>query len=169
MEGLALVNYEDAASVLHQYKEKLIRNLAKVFAQQLAIALQQVPLPDRLVLVPVPSARKTTRTRGFSPAKEIAAELAPLLPGHVSVLAALRVRAARRDQAGADQSQRWQNLNERFSVVYQPPQGSEIWLVDDIVTTGATLLSAQQALLESGVKTTKFITFAETKLKIPRG
>jgi predicted amidophosphoribosyltransferase len=42
------------------------------------------------------------------------------------------------------------------------PAGYSAILIDDVVTTGATLREAQRCLTEAGIKVQGFLTFAET-------
>ena len=106
-----------------------------------------------LLLVPVPSARKAVRARGHDPTRRIAyAAAAELRRAGVParVLAALRQRRHVADQAGLDSSRRLANLAGALEV----PAGAgallaedgRIVLVDDLITTGASLAEAARAI-----------------------
>ena len=47
------------------------------------------------------------------------------------------------------------------------PPNEEVWLVDDIVTTGATVLAAQQALLSAGIAVQGVLCLARTSRGVP--
>jgi predicted amidophosphoribosyltransferase len=111
-----------------------------------------------VVLVPVPSARRAVRRRGHDPvlrsARRAAATLRRSGQGG-SVAPALRHRRRVADQAGLARHQRERNL--RGSLACRPSAarvagGGCVVIVDDIVTTGATLRESARALAEAGVR-----------------
>lgn len=95
--------------------------------------------PEALV-VPVPSSRTSDRGRG---ARVLAEALRTVIPEGRMVADLLPVRA-RRDQAGLDREQR--NLNLRHSMQWVGPLDRPLIIVDDIVTSGATLREATRAV-----------------------
>ncbi|MFD7878104.1 ComF family protein [Streptomyces sp. NPDC059766] len=113
-----------------------------------AAAGAEVPV----LLVPVPSGRHAVRARGHDPARRIALAAAGELrrTGTAArVLAVLRQRRAVADQAGLDSRQRLENLAGALTVV----PGAErllaqgpVVLVDDLMTTGASLAEAARAV-----------------------
>lgn len=120
------------------------RRLGGLMAQQLAARPQ--PLPQ--LLIPVPLPRWRLYRRGYNQALEIARALARVLAIEVDAGAArlLRVPA---DQIGQSAAQRRRNLRGAF-VVQRPLQGLHIALVDDVMTTGATLDALAQAARKAG-------------------
>jgi predicted amidophosphoribosyltransferase len=71
----------------------------------------------------------------------------------VGVAAAVGMRAGGRDSVGLDAAARWANLHGRlFTRTEQlPPSGVTVLLVDDVVTTGATIRGSAAALAAVGV------------------
>ncbi|MFF1394105.1 ComF family protein [Streptomyces sp. NPDC058287] len=113
-----------------------------------------------LLLVPVPSARKAVRARGHDPARRIAyAAAAELRRAGVParVLAALRQRRPVADQAGLDSRRRLANLAGALEVPAGARallvSGGRIVLVDDVMTTGASLAEAARAIRAAAVRT----------------
>ncbi|WP_406338527.1 ComF family protein [Streptomyces sp. NBC_00649] len=113
-----------------------------------------------LLLVPVPSARKAVRARGHDPSRRIAyAAAAELRRAGVParVLAALRQKRAVADQAGLDSRQRLANLAGALEVPAGArallASGGRIVLVDDVMTTGASLAEAARAIHAAVVRT----------------
>ncbi|WP_432119292.1 ComF family protein [Streptomyces sp. bgisy032] len=107
---------------------------------------------DTVLLVPVPSGRRAVRARGHDPARRIAlAAAAELRRGGVParVLGVLRQRRAVFDQSGLNSRQRLDNLAGALAVV---PGGAglltagPVVLVDDVMTTGASLAEAARAV-----------------------
>ncbi|MET8565159.1 ComF family protein [Streptomyces flaveolus] len=110
-----------------------------------------------VLLVPVPSARWAVRARGHDPVRRMALAAAGELrrtgtPARVA--AVLRQRRAVADQAGLDARRRLENLAGALEV--SPGGGrllgaGRVVLVDDLMTTGASLAEAARALRETAV------------------
>jgi predicted amidophosphoribosyltransferase len=108
-------------------------------------------------LVPVPSARPVVRRRGHDPLARATRRASAVLRkvGYdCTVVPALRQRRVVADQAGLDAAARRTNLAAALGV---RPAGRRLLagrcvvLIDDIVTTGATLGEAVRALVAEGV------------------
>lgn len=106
-----------------------------------------------VLLVPVPSARRAVRARGHDPARRIALAAADELRRagtSARVLAVLRQRRAVADQSGLNSRQRLDNLAEALEVAAGGArllaEGGRAVLVDDLMTTGASLAEAARAL-----------------------
>ncbi|MET7475434.1 ComF family protein [Streptomyces sp. NPDC005648] len=109
-------------------------------------------LAEPLLLVPVPSARAAVRARGHDPAKRIAlAAAGELRRGGLAARVVGVVRQGRSvaDQAGLNSRQRLENLAGALAVA---PGGARLLraghvvLVDDLMTTGASLAEAARAV-----------------------
>lgn len=94
----------------------------------------------------VPATRAAYRRRGFDHMELVANELAWLLG---LPLADLLVRAEGRDQRVLGRSERADNLRGAVGVVGDV-SGLHLLLVDDVITTGASLAACAQALLVQG-------------------
>lgn len=110
------------------------------------------------LLVPVPSARRAVRARGHDAARRIAYAAAGVLRRSgdpVRVLAALRQRRGVADQSGLGPRQRRANLAGALEVAAGAGRllrgAGRVVLVDDLMTTGASLAEAARAVRAAGV------------------
>lgn len=138
---------------LAAYKFSNRVGLAELMAARMAESLADVPLSGSIV--PIPSHPLRSRLKGFEPTATLALQLAGLLPELDLATESLR----RRDLGGQRGRTRLQRLSS-------PPQFSsrrvlgDILLVDDVVTTGATLKAAARAVYSAGAGRVRAVTFA---------
>ncbi|MDH6221284.1 putative amidophosphoribosyltransferase [Streptomyces pseudovenezuelae] len=105
-----------------------------------------------VLLVPVPSAGGAVRARGHDPARRIALAAAGELRRtgtRARVLAVLRQKRAVADQSGLNSRQRLDNLAGALAVASGGAgllRGGRVVLVDDLMTTGASLTEAARAV-----------------------
>ncbi|KAB1141897.1 ComF family protein [Streptomyces luteolifulvus] len=112
----------------------------------------RTPGGGAVLLVPVPSSRGAVRARGHDPARRIALAAAGELrrsgtPARVA--AVLRQRRTVADQSGLNSRQRLDNLAGALAVAPAGARllfGGPVVLVDDLMTTGASLAEAARAV-----------------------
>jgi predicted amidophosphoribosyltransferase len=105
-------------------------------------------------IVPVPPAPSRQRRRGFDPAGEIAAALAERLD--MPLERCLQRRGGRR-QVGRRRAER---LGQPPRVSAIGPAPRSVLLIDDVLTTGATMSACAQALRAAGAARVVAVTFA---------
>lgn len=156
-------------SALLAFKERGHRGLAGPLAAYLSDAVdvgrRELAGPgESPLLVPVPSSRSAARQRGGDHLLRLVAEVAP--QNGLDVLPALRLPGRGRDSAGLSAPQRAANLAHRMRAI---PVISDrpVLIVDDIVTTGATLTEASRALQAAGWQVSGAAVIAATKLRRP--
>ena len=101
-----------------------------------------------VVLVPVPVHADRLRQRGYNQAALITRHLAAV-EGMPILDALIRTRPTIR-QHGLGRAARLHNLRHAFASRHPPPRGAAAVLVDDIVTTSATLQACAEVLLAAG-------------------
>lgn len=141
--------------VLIGWKEQGMTGLSRVLDHHLAAAVVVHARPGRpVVLVPVPTSRRSRRARGADLVDELARAAARLLRragADVVVEQALTHVREPADQAGLGADARAANLAGALRARRTMRSGArDIVVVDDIVTTGATLREAVRALSEAG-------------------
>lgn len=129
---------------------KFHRDLAagRACALRMADALASAPRPDALVPLPLHPAR--LRERGFDQALELARPLAKALDLPLLDRALARVRDTA-PQSRLDAPARRRNLRRAFAIRPGVSLPAHVALVDDVMTTGATLHAAAETLLRAGV------------------
>jgi len=120
-----------------------------MLAQCLVDRLASLPRPA--ALVPIPLHRARLRSRGYDQALELARPLARAL--HLPLLGnALQRRKTTTAQSRLDADARQRNLRGAFDVVSAVSIPWHVVLVDDVMTTGATLHAAARILHRAGVQ-----------------
>jgi ComF family protein len=124
---------------------RLGRTLALALVDELRDAARGVD-----ALVPVPLHPRRLRERGFNQATEIARALGGALERPL-LLAGIRRRGAQVTQAGRGAAERLENVASAF-VVESDLAGARLAIVDDVVTTGATVNALAAALRDAGAE-----------------
>jgi ComF family protein len=158
--GFAISDYStEAASIINNLKEKGITSLTPSIA---TFAKQFWPEEFKdAILVPIPSSPSNSKKRGFSHTSLIAKALVRQLPG-LRTRELLRSKNKRRDQVGLSPGQRVENMQGAFRADLRGfhPNGRPLVLVDDVLTSGATMTEAITCLRASGLEVASFFVFA---------
>lgn len=149
--------YEGTAkNLVYSLKFGRARAASSTIAQLMSESLPY--LPADTVICPVPTANVRVRQRGYDQAALLAKSIAQHSGSYTKLLA----RLGDTRQVGADRKTRKQQLEKAFrSLDPEKTRGAHIVLVDDIVTTGATLESAAKILKKAGAKSVNAIVFAQ--------
>ncbi len=151
-----------AAQIVHALKYHGWTRTARAMADRMGrCAWPPDVVDERSALVPVPLARARARERGFNQSALLAAALGGSwgLPLWDTVLERTRVT---RTQTRLTPDARRTNVAGAFRAVDAETgtlAGSHPVLVDDVVTTGATLVACAAALHAAGARIISVITF----------
>jgi ComF family protein len=125
---------------------------AFALGDMLAGAVREAPFMARLdVIVPIPLARTRRRERGFNQSELLAVEVGRIVRLPVRNRWLRRVLATL-PQAGLSRAARLRNLEGCFKTRARAVRGRTVLLVDDVLTTGATLSEAARTLKRAGAK-----------------
>lgn len=134
------------------------RRLAVIMAEWLAeICLRETW--KQALIVPVPLGGERLRQRGYNQADLIGSALSKTLEWPFSRSLLRRVRETV-SQVGLDAHERQKNVQGAFCAAPQQVVGKMVVLVDDLYTTGATLSSCTQALVQAGAALVFGVTVA---------
>ena len=114
-----------------------------------------------VLVVPVPMHPRKRRERGFHPAGELARTVATTLGARVERRALRQIRVTA-SQTGLDRQARRRNVRGAFEASATLRGVACVALVDDVVTTGATLTECARALRRAGVRSVVAICAART-------
>ncbi len=134
--------------LMHRFKYKADKNLGVFLGRQTGTGLSQSPRFSTVdALVPLPLFGAKERARGYNQALVLCEGVAETF--QKPILKSSVVRAAHTDsQTKKTRTERWQNMQGRFEVTHaESLAGKHLLLIDDVVTTGATLEACGRALL----------------------
>lgn len=151
--------------LIHQMKYRGKRDLGlqlgRWFGQELA-ELNETPMKADL-LIPVPIHPLRRQQRGYNQSEWIADGLAQSM-GIVSRPDVMQRTQFISSQTRKNRIERWQNVANVFEVTKPTAvQGQHVAIVDDVLTTGATLEACVTQLRKAGASTVGIITIAATR------
>jgi ComF family protein len=144
----------------YKHQPEIGEVLGRVYGQDLAEANFKNTFD---LILPVPLHISRRRIRGYNQSEEFGKGLSQILdvPCHDTYL----IREAKTEtQTHKSKLNRWENVKSIFQVVQPGPiEEKRILLVDDVVTTGATLEACGQALIRAGCKELSIACIAATQ------
>jgi len=165
-------------TILTAWKERGRRDVSVYLARALARAVHEAGVAARtqsasdvgcVTIVPIPASCAARRRRGEDAWARVVRQAMQVAdpPVGLTLAQCLRLTRQPRDQAGLTALERKANLAEALACD-APPEGAVI-IVDDIVTTGATLVEAARALRVAGVGEVRAAAIAATSRGRRRG
>jgi ComF family protein len=139
-----------AQNLLHHIKYKgdqeLGEYLGRMFIQHLR---KESAFNNVEVVVPVPLHKSKLRARGYNQSEVLAKGIADVLGITVDTSSVVRIKKSE-TQTRKDRAARWQNVSGIFTLTNGNLQGKRVLLVDDVITTGATLEACGETILAAG-------------------
>ena len=139
-----------AQRLLHQLKYKGNTSLGYMLGRMMGEALRQSSLYDTAdILVPLPLHPSKEKKRGYNQSLVLCTGMSEAMGIPVEGHAVAKL-AYTGTQTRKNRLERWQNVKEKF-VLTQPQhlQNKYVLLVDDVITTGATLEACGQEILQA--------------------
>lgn len=144
---------------IHAIKYFHRKDLIEPFTRLIVKELQEKHLEKMWILVPIPMPKLRYYIRGYNHAEAIAHEISKKTGIATNSKILIRAIGRKRQVMTLSRNERIKNQKNVFKM-QQEVQGMNIILIDDVTTTGATLLEAKKVLLEKGARTVQAYTIA---------
>lgn len=150
---------EKAKQAVYQLKFAPNRSLAVAFAECLDVV---VPHQSSFIVLHAPTAPKRVRQRGFDHAKIMAKHFAKQ---RQLAFCDVLLRSGHKRQVGATRKERITQTRGAYRVTHKNAiKGKDVLLIDDVLTTGATLSEIAKVLKKAGAKSVSAAVFAYAPL-----
>ena len=146
-----------ARRLAHELKYEGMTALAEPMAR---LMIEHLDAADVDLIVPVPLHRSRKRARGYNQAEELAKHIAAAAGILVERHGVRRVRATAPLVKTMHREERAEIMRGAFAGSRERLGGRRVLLVDDVVTTGATLDACAQALRAAGAPEVRCVTWA---------
>lgn len=134
--------------VILEMKERNNRAIRPYIAVVLRAAVETLQargeFSHRLTLVPAPTRARSARLRGGDPITQLCTA------SGFPTWQAVRLASSMPDQSGLNRDDRLHNVRGNVQLVRPVPRGAEVVVVDDVITTGATLAATVDTLTYGG-------------------
>ena len=142
------------ARLVEDYKYQSVRSLKSGLVDLLDEVL---PYWDKTVIVPLPTISRHVRERGFDHTWELARELGRRRGWEVRRLLG---RARNTVQVGAKAGERQEMAQKAYKLVQEAKKDENYLLLDDVWTTGASMLAAEKLLKQAGANEVRAVVIA---------
>lgn len=154
-QAMAMLYFRKGTKVqrlMHQLKYNGKTDVGLKLGQLLGQRLVQNSLYQKIdVVIPVPLHPRKQQARGYNQSEYIAKGIAQELGIIVDATSLVRIKFSQ-SQTKKNRYNRYENMADIFNCFnHQQLKGKNVLLVDDIVTTGATLEACSQVLLDAGI------------------
>ncbi len=155
---------ETVQELIHALKYARHFSLAAQLGEELTRGLEQAGWDMQgCILVPVPLHKRRLEERGFNQSEKLARAIAKATDARLKVVPLVRRVRYTQSQTQLSSEQRQQNVAGAFALSRMRKRhvaGARLMLVDDVLTTGATLQACAHILLAGGAAEVRAITMA---------
>lgn len=145
---------------IHALKYDRVKRIAPILGDLLSDYLQTHAMPIGAI-IPVPLHKQRLAERGFNQSELVAQRLAETCGKPLLVKGLFRKRDTAH-QVGLDAQERKQNMYNAFVWRGSSAPPPRVLLIDDVLTTGATLNACAQALKAAGSREVRALTLAQS-------
>jgi predicted amidophosphoribosyltransferase len=145
----AVIYSPTASRIIMAAKERGLKGADELIVDAIVHVLDKANFDAfNLRLVPIPSSAPNRRRRGRSFIPEICKQVSAITS--IPVIPALTINRAVKDQSSLSAKARLTNMRGAFSISTNTHPRGDLILIDDVVTTGATVSEAARALNSQG-------------------
>ena len=132
--------------ILHQIKYHGNKDAAFVLGNEIGLLiLKQEKISDIDLIVPVPISKKKLKLRGFNQSEEVANGIADIIKKPINTTLLMRAKSMT-TQTKSGRFERWENMKNEYHLNKKLTKKANLLLVDDVITTGATIHNCIEAL-----------------------
>ena len=152
--------------ILSRYKDPLVHeavwqmkfrgdaHATRLLAEGMCRLIERtLAINEDILLIPVPASKKRIRARGFDQCRRLAQAVGKINPHIRLELGALQKIKPTPEQKGQNRADRLVNLRDSFEVAPECARlvrNKRMILIDDVLTTGATLHECERVLIAAG-------------------
>lgn len=157
---LSIFDYcDEIKKIVHEFKYKDYSALSEEIARLMVSVISGIENFEDYVLMPIPIDTKKLQYRGYNQSELLANHLGKLTNLPVKNILS-RVHDSRPSQAQLEKRERRKNIKGAFFVGSSVKIPEKIIIVDDVITTGATIEEATKILKKAGGKNIICVSFA---------
>lgn len=157
----SIYNFQDPLikKLIHSIKYFHRKDLISPIVKEIYLEISKTTEFENYIILPIPMPVIRKYIRGYNQAELIAKEIGKQCNLPVETNSLVRLSSPKSQLKTKTKNERLKNQHNSFKVV-KDVSGLNILLIDDVTTTGATLIEARNTLLKSGAKSVKAITIA---------
>ncbi len=138
--------------LLHQLKYKGGKYVGTVVGELLGNDLKKAKYFKGIdFVIPVPLHKNKLKKRGYNQSEWIAKGVAEAMNISINTTTLFRKEDSQ-TQTRKSRYKRWENVGEIFGIATNELEGKKVLLIDDVVTTGATIEACAQVLIKQNCK-----------------